>query len=101
MCLSPCTGTTAATAFLLTGAAAGASVLGTGDGLCTYDFLAIPGGQNQASFAFSDRYCGGTFPASVCSKFDFRIIWVIRRILLTTTIYYCSCSKTIQNELRH
>ena len=71
MCLTPCSGlTNANAAFLLTAAAGGASVIGTGalaNGACNYDYLSIPGAQNQASpFAVADRYCGGTFP-SVCS----------------------------------
>jgi hypothetical protein len=71
LCLTPCSGlTNANAAFLLTAAAGGASVTGTGTvdvGACNYDYLAIPGAQNQASpFAVADRYCGGTLP-SVCS----------------------------------
>jgi hypothetical protein len=67
MCVSTCTTTTANIGFLLTGVAGGAAAVGTGAASCTYDFLAISGGQNQATpFAFNDRYCGGSI-GNICS----------------------------------
>ncbi len=72
MCISPCA--TTGNNFVLTGTAGTTlsitSVTASSDA-CTYDFLVIPGGQDQATpFTVADRYCGGAFPASVCSTFD-------------------------------
>ncbi|EFX72901.1 hypothetical protein DAPPUDRAFT_110156 [Daphnia pulex] len=68
LCVSTCTTTTADVAFFLTGEAAGTGVVGTGADKCTYDFLVIPGGQDQATpFAFNDRYCGGSID-KICTK---------------------------------
>ena len=73
MCLTTCTTNTANVGFFLTGAAADPR-LGTGADSCTYDYLAIPGGQIQVNpFTFNDRYCGGALGvaggASICSMF--------------------------------
>jgi hypothetical protein len=79
MCVTTCTTTTANVGFFLTGTAGNVPVVpgfGTGANTgCTYDFLAIPGGQIQvANFAFNDRYCGGALGAvggaTICSTFD-------------------------------
>jgi hypothetical protein len=71
MCLSPCSGlTNTAAAFSLTTVLTSpVSVIGAGAEQCNYDFLAIPGGQDQATFLVADRYCGDVFP-SVCSMLD-------------------------------
>jgi hypothetical protein len=69
MCLMTCSVLNNPNAgFFLTGATAGgASVTGAGADACNYDYLAIPGGQNQTTpFGVADRYCGATFP-SICS----------------------------------
>jgi hypothetical protein len=68
--VSTCTTATADVGFLLTGAAGDDANFGTGEDKCTYDFLAIPGGQDQATpFPFYDRYCGGAI-GKICSTFD-------------------------------
>jgi hypothetical protein len=74
MCVSTCTTTNAGVGFFLTGTTAGTAAAGTGADSCTYDFLAIPGGQDQATpFAFNDRYCGGAL-GKICSMIDLLII---------------------------
>ncbi len=83
LCVSTCTTATANVGFLLTGDVGGPSNVGAGDYRCTYDFLAIPGGQEQSyyPFAFNDRYCGGSID-KICSMFDLLIIKINLVILL-------------------
>jgi hypothetical protein len=80
--VSTCTTTTTGVGFLLTGDNGGDANFGTGDNTCTYDFLAIPGGQDQADpFAFYDRYCGGAI-GKICSMLDLLIIKINLLIIL-------------------
>jgi hypothetical protein len=80
MCVSTCTTTTTGVGFFLTGGAIGAiPAFGTAAASCTYDFLAIPGGQDQATpFTFNDRYCGGALGivggTTICSMFKSIVI---------------------------
>ncbi|XP_046638096.1 uncharacterized protein LOC124316287 isoform X2 [Daphnia pulicaria] len=68
LCVSTCTTAIADVGFLLTGEAGDDANFGTGKDKCTYDFLVIPGGQDQASpFPFYDRYCGGAI-GKICTK---------------------------------
>ncbi len=71
--MSTCTTAIDDVGFLLTGDAGGDAAFGTEANKCSYDFLAIPGGQDQATFLFNDRYCGGTLD-KICSMFDLLII---------------------------
>lgn len=84
--MSTCTTTTADVAFFLTGEAVGTGVVGTGKDKCTYDFLVIPGGQDQATFAFNDRYCGGAID-KICSTFDLLITCLNHNFILLNVKY--------------
>jgi hypothetical protein len=85
MCVSPCA--TTGNNFVLTGTPGTTlsitSVTADSDA-CTYDFLVIPGGQDQTTFSVADRYCGAVFPASVCSTFQNLLF-----CMLKTNIIFC------------